>query len=175
MLEAELRQAAHGYTVLLVGPGELEPEFTLRDNGSRVAAGDEHAQRRPALRAQLVNARLQRAELLAGAARQNPQSVSWPAHCLRASQGFEFRGGRVELGDDLAVALPGSPQLLRLLGYKSFEPAPRAVVLGLDALVAPLEMIESVPECGVEPLGPLTFGRTHIYPSPVARSNSERA
>ena len=73
MLEAELRQAAHRDSVFLVCPGELQPEFPLCDCGRGVAARDKDAQSRITLGAELVHARLQRAELLPGPARQNPE------------------------------------------------------------------------------------------------------
>ena len=75
VLETELREAPHRDTVLLIRPGELQPELTLGDRGGGVTAGDEEAQRGVALGAELMDARLQRAKLLKGPARQNPQTL----------------------------------------------------------------------------------------------------
>jgi len=68
MVRAEQRQTPYGDAVLLVGPGELEPEVALRQRRRGVAAGDEQAQRGIAVHTELVNARLERAELLESAA-----------------------------------------------------------------------------------------------------------
>jgi hypothetical protein len=63
MLDAELRETVHGGPVLLVGPGELEPIIALGNARGDLSAGDEDAQRHVPQGAQLVDARLQRAEL----------------------------------------------------------------------------------------------------------------
>ena len=86
MRRAELREAMHRHTVFLVGPGELEPEIPLCERGCHVAACHEDPQRCIAMHTELVDARLQRAELLTSAARQNPQRLRGPlggAHTRR--------------------------------------------------------------------------------------------
>ena len=68
MARAELGKAVHGHTILLVRPGELEPEVALRDRSRRVAARDEDPQRRIPVCAELMHTRLQGAELFPSAA-----------------------------------------------------------------------------------------------------------
>src|SRR3974390_2752574 len=75
MVGAKLRQAPHRDAVLLVRPGELEPEITLCHSRGGAAAGDEEAQRGVAMQTELMNARLQCAELFRGSARQKPESL----------------------------------------------------------------------------------------------------
>jgi hypothetical protein len=72
MMSAELGEPLHGDPVLLVRPRELKPEFVLRNRGSGVTAGNEQAQRRVALVAQLFNAFLKSTELHQRAPRQDP-------------------------------------------------------------------------------------------------------
>lgn len=74
--KAELGEPPHGGAVFLVEPGELQPELALRDRRSGVAADDEHAQRRVARAAERMDARLQRAQLLQSAARQDSDRTS---------------------------------------------------------------------------------------------------
>lgn len=59
MLRAELRQALDGNAVLLVDPGELEPELPLCERGCGIAAGNKHAQRRVTVSSQFLHAGLQ--------------------------------------------------------------------------------------------------------------------
>ena len=73
MARAELGKAVHGHTILLVRPGELEPEVALRQCGRGVTARDEDAQRSVAVDAELTNTRLQGAELFPSAARQESE------------------------------------------------------------------------------------------------------
>ena len=75
VLQTELREAPHRDAVLLVRPGELEPEFPLRERCRGLAAREQEPQRRIALGGELMDARLQRAELVQGPPRQNPQSL----------------------------------------------------------------------------------------------------
>ena len=72
MVCAELRQAAHGDTIFLIDPDELQPEVPLRERGCHVAARHEDPQRCIAMCTKLTDACLQRAELFPSAARQNP-------------------------------------------------------------------------------------------------------
>lgn len=58
MARAELGKAVHGYTVLLVCPGELEPEIALRHGGRGVTAREEDPQRSVAIDAELMDTRL---------------------------------------------------------------------------------------------------------------------
>jgi len=81
MVGAELGEAADGDPILLVGPGKLQPEVALGKSGGGVTAGEENAQRRIAVQPQLMNARLQRAELLQSAARQESQGLRAPFGC----------------------------------------------------------------------------------------------
>lgn len=75
---AELGEPPNGGAVLLVEPGELQPELVLRDGSGGVTAGDEHAQRRIARCPERMDARLQRPELFQSPARQDPDRT-----CLR--------------------------------------------------------------------------------------------
>ena len=84
MICAELREAPHGNAVFLVGPGELQPEVALCHGCCRITTGDEHPQRGVAVRAELVDARLQRAELTQSTAREKP-------HHLRRVTGIAHR------------------------------------------------------------------------------------
>ena len=61
---AELRQAAYRRTVLLVSPGELQPEFTLRILRGGVAAGQKHAQGDIAVRSEPAHRVLQLAQFI---------------------------------------------------------------------------------------------------------------
>lgn len=86
MLDTELREAMHRRTILLVGPGELEPEVALRYGGCCMPACDEDPQSGVAMRSEITDPCLQRAELLPGAARQEPDGLSCPlggAHTRR--------------------------------------------------------------------------------------------
>ena len=76
MICAELREAPHGNAVFLVGPGELQPEIPLRERRCGMTTGNEYPQRGVTVRAKLMDARLQRAELLQCPARQKLQRLS---------------------------------------------------------------------------------------------------
>jgi len=75
VLETELREAPDGDAILLIRPRELEPKLSLRDRRGGLSTGHEEAQRQVTLGAELVNIRLERAELFEGSARQNPNSL----------------------------------------------------------------------------------------------------
>src|SRR5580658_4542038 len=72
----ELREPVHGRAVLLVSPGELEPEFLLCFLRRGAAAGREHAQGGIAVRRELAQGALQLAQLVQYLARQCLQGRS---------------------------------------------------------------------------------------------------
>jgi hypothetical protein len=74
VIEAELRQAAHGDAVFLIRPRELEPELTLGHRCGCAAARNEDPQGLAALAGELLHAGLERAELSDGAAREDSLS-----------------------------------------------------------------------------------------------------
>src|SRR5215471_12057652 len=75
VVRAELCQSAHGDAVFLVGPDELEPEVALGEGRRGTTAGEEYPQRSVTVRGELVDARLQRAELFQNSARQKPRHL----------------------------------------------------------------------------------------------------
>ena len=58
MARAEFGEAVHGCAVLLIRPGELEPEVALRHGGRGVTAREEDPQRSVAIDAELMDIRL---------------------------------------------------------------------------------------------------------------------
>jgi len=83
MLAAELRQSPNRHAVLLIRAYELEPELALCQHRGGLSAHHEKAQRSVAKRALLMNARLQRAQLLARPTRQHSGDVHRSVQHLR--------------------------------------------------------------------------------------------
>jgi hypothetical protein len=169
---AELSELHDSCPVLLINPGELEPELALRYGGGRVAAGDEHSQCRTSVGGQFLHRVLQCPKLFEGSAGQQSH-VRLRASSSEAPKGFELGGCLVKLLDDFAVTTPRKPEFVRFSWRHSLEIPSYGFVFRLDALVVAFKPIEPIPEVGAEPFGPLFFRRTH-RPHPVCVFSSER-
>src|SRR5262245_25434447 len=69
---------------------------------------------------------------------------------VTGAQGFELRGGAVQLGDHLAVTPPGDGELDAVLFRGLIQTAADTLVLQLNALVARFQSIETIPKTVVQ-------------------------